>query len=84
MGKKQKNIKQRQFGKQPQQPVKGVKDEKRSLLHPKHKNTIWTIVIVIVLIIFFIINNTRETPAEGPYPPNYNPDRSKVNNHSDN
>jgi hypothetical protein len=84
MSKKQKKTKQRQFGKQTQQTVKGGLEKKKPLIDPKHKSTIWTIVVVIVLIVFFIINNTRETPAEGPYPPNYNPEKVEVNNDSNN
>jgi hypothetical protein len=63
MANKQKNIKPKPIGKQT--------NEKTQLIHPKHKSTIWTIVILIILVIFFIINNTREVPEEGPYPPNY-------------
>ena len=48
--------------------------EKKHIIDPKHKSTIWTIIIVIILIIFFIVNNTREVPAEGPYPTNYKPE----------
>jgi hypothetical protein len=40
--------------------------------YTKHKSSIWTIIVLVVLTIFFIINNTREVPEEGPYPPNYN------------
>jgi hypothetical protein len=46
----------------------------------KHKSTIWTVIIMIVLTVFFIINNTREVPKEGPYPPNYN--QGKTENES--
>ena len=56
MAKKQKNKKPRQIGKQ--------KIEKKPLIDPKHKSTIWTILVVVVLLIFFIVNNTREVPEE--------------------
>jgi hypothetical protein len=46
--------------------------EKKSDFYQKHKNTIWTIVVLVILTIFFIVNNTRDVPEEGPYPPNYN------------
>jgi len=46
--------------------------EKKSDFYEKHKNTIWTIVVLVILTIFFIVNNTRDVPGEGPYPPNYN------------
>ena len=60
----QKNIqKDRTYGK--------PKEEKKHLIDPKHKNTVWTIIIVIILLIFFIVNNTRSVPDHGPYPPHY-------------
>jgi len=46
---------------------------KKHLIDPRYKNTVWTIVILIILLIFFIINNTRDVPDRGPYPPTYNP-----------
>lgn len=58
--------KERQIGK----PI----EPEKHLIDPKHKNTIWTIVILVILIVFFIINNTREVPDHGPYPPGYKPD----------
>jgi hypothetical protein len=82
MSKKQRKSKERQFGKQSQQTGKSNIKEKKHLIDPKHKSTIWTVIIVIALIIFFIINNTREKPAEGPYPPNYNPENTELNNNS--
>lgn len=63
-GKKGK-LRERQIGKK--QPVK------KHLIDPRYKNAFWTAVVVIVLIIFFIINNTRDVPERGPYPPNYDP-----------
>lgn len=47
--------------------------EKKPLIDPKYKNTFWTIFILVVLAIFFIINNTRNEPEEGQYPPGYHP-----------
>jgi preprotein translocase subunit SecE len=79
MSKKQKYSRQQKFGKQPFQQGKDLRNEKKSFLHPKHRSTIWTIIIVIILIVFFIINNTRETSAEGPYPPNYKPGKTNEN-----
>jgi hypothetical protein len=84
MSKKQKKSKERQFGKQNKQTGKSLKEEKKHLIDPKHKSTIWTVIIVIALIIFFIINNTRETPSEGPYPPNYKTENTEVNNNPSN
>ena len=53
--------------------------EKKPLINPKHKNTIWTIVILLILLAFFIVNNTRTVPKEGPLPPNYNPAQNQTN-----
>jgi len=47
--------------------------QKKPLIDPKLKNTIWTVITIIILLVFFIINNTRTEPEEGPYPPNYTP-----------
>ena len=65
MAKKRQKNKPRQIGKEI--PVK------KPLIPAKHKNAFWTIIIILTLLIFFIINNTREVPDEGPYPPGYNP-----------
>lgn len=51
--------------------------EKKHLIDPRYKNTFWTGVVLVILLIFFIVNNTRETPARGPYPPGYNPSQVK-------
>ncbi len=47
--------------------------QKRPLIDPKLKNTIWTVITIIILLVFFVINNTRTEPEEGQYPPNYEP-----------
>lgn len=47
--------------------------EKKPLIDPKYKNTVWTIIIIVILAIFFIINNTRPVPDHGSYPPGFNP-----------
>jgi hypothetical protein len=65
MAKNYKAAKERKIGKQV--------IEKKPLIDPKLKNTIWTIITIVILIVFFIVNNTRTEPAEGPYPPNYTP-----------
>lgn len=49
----------------------------KPLINPRYKNTFWTIVVIIILIIFFIVNNTRTEPQQGPYPPNYNPEKAQ-------
>ena len=64
MAKKKQKNKQRQIGK--------TTIEKKPLIDPKHKNTIWTVIILVILLIFFIVNNTRNEPEQGPYPPCYN------------
>jgi uncharacterized integral membrane protein len=46
-------------------------DKSEPEFYAKHKSTIWTVLILVILTIFFIMNNTRQVPAEGPYPPNY-------------
>lgn len=65
MAKKNTALKERKIGKQ-QQP------EKKHLIDPQYKNSFWTIVVLVVLAVFFIVNNTRDEPEQGPYPPNYN------------
>lgn len=57
--------------------------EKKPLIDPRYKNTVWTIVIIVVLLIFFIINNTRPVPDQGPYPPGFDPQKAEKNlNHN--
>lgn len=58
---------ERKIGKQQQ--------TKKGLIDPRYKNVIYTGIFIVVCIIFFIINNTRNEPENGPYPPNY---KSKV------
>ena len=52
--------------------------EKKPLIDPRYKNTVWTIIILVILLIFFIVNNTRDVPERGPYPPNYDPEKVQV------
>lgn len=54
-----------------QREIGRTKFEKKHLIDPRYKNLFWTLVFLAVLLVFFIINNTRETPASGPYPPGY-------------
>lgn len=68
---KQQSNQQRQFGK------KDTKVEKKPLIDPRYKNTFWTGVFLVVLFIFFIINNTRDVPEAGYYPPSYDPEKAK-------
>ena len=67
MANKKHKIKQRQIGKS--------KPTKKPLIPERHKNAFWTIIILIIMIVFFIVNNTRNEPDQGPYPPGYNPSR---------
>lgn len=69
MSKKIKQPKSREIGKS-----KISVEKKKTLIDPRYKNTFWTTILIIVLTIFFIINNTREEPKSGSYPPGYNPD----------
>jgi uncharacterized integral membrane protein len=71
MAQKKTKQKERQIGKKPA--------EKKHLINPRYKNAIWTAVILIILLIFFIVNNTKDVPERGPYPPNSNP--HKVTSH---
>lgn len=71
MAKKTSAQKERKIGKQPQ--------PKKHLIDPQYKNAFWTIVIIVVLTIFFIVNNTRDEPEDGPYPPNYKPNSLQQN-----
>jgi uncharacterized integral membrane protein len=65
MSKKKIKTKERKIGKKPQ--------EKKPLIDPRYKNAVWTAIILVILLMFFIVNNTRNEPERGPYPPNYNP-----------
>lgn len=68
---KKNNTRERKIGKQTV--------EKKHLIDPKHKNTIWTVIFLLVLLVFFIINNTRKEPEQGPYPPNYKQSQTQNN-----
>ncbi|RPI65196.1 MAG: hypothetical protein EHM47_18985 [Ignavibacteriales bacterium] len=70
MAKKNQKKKERQIG-------KTKVAEKKHLIDPRYKNAFWTTVILIILLIFFIVNNTREVPETGPYPPGYNPQKAE-------
>ncbi len=52
-------------------PIGKKPEEKKHLINPRYKNTVWTVVIMVVLTIFFIVNNTKSVQERGPYPPNY-------------
>jgi hypothetical protein len=68
MSQRKNKSRDRKIGKQP---------EKKPLIDPRYKNTFWTVVVIIILIIFFIVNNTRTEPKQGPYPPNYSPQKAQ-------
>ncbi len=69
MAQKNRKKKSRQIGK--------TKIEKKPLIDPKLRSRIWTIIIVLILLIFFIVNNTRDVPERGPYPPGYKPPQTQ-------
>lgn len=60
-------VKQRQ-----QRAEQRRKEQKQPLIDPKYKNFFSTIIFILVLLVIFIINNTRDEPETGPYPPYYN------------
>jgi len=64
MAQKKNRPRERQIGKK--------RVEKKPLIDPRYRSTIWTIVIIVILLIFFIENNTKSVPKHGPYPPSYN------------
>ncbi len=71
MAQKNRKPRERQIG-------KTQKAEKKPLIDPRYKNTVWTIVIIIILTIFFIVNNTRQVPEEGPTPPGVSNTKAQV------
>ena len=70
MASKKIKSKERQIGKKPQ--------EKKPFIDPRYKNAVLTTIILIILLIFFIVNNTRTEPERGPYPPNYDSQKSMI------
>ncbi|MEJ2105410.1 MAG: hypothetical protein P8X47_12685 [Ignavibacteriaceae bacterium] len=78
MPKKQKSGKSKSNYPIGKQGIKTATEEKNDFYN-KHKSTIWTIIVIIILAIFFIVNNTRDVPEHGPYPPNYNGPKSLNN-----
>ena len=56
------------------------KIEKKPLIDPRYKSLVYTIGFIAVILVFFIVNNSKSEPAEGPYPPNYNPETQSVVN----
>jgi len=69
MSAKNRNTKQKSTPPIGKQSVRQI--EKAPDFYTKHKSTLWTMIVLIALTIIFIINNTREVPEQGPYPPNY-------------
>lgn len=41
--------------------------------YKKNRSRVYTLIILLTMLYFFIVNNTREEPKEGPYPPGFNP-----------
>jgi hypothetical protein len=69
MTKKTVKPRQREIGK--------TKKQEKHLIDPRYKNFFWTVIFLVVLLIFFIINNTRDVPESGPFPPGYNAQRQQ-------
>lgn len=56
------------------------KIENKPLIDPRYKSLVYTVGFIAVILAFFIVNNSKSAPAEGPYPPNYNPETQSVVN----
>jgi peroxiredoxin len=56
------------------------KVEKKPLINPRYKSVVYTGIFISIILAFFIINNSKSEPAEGPYPPNYNPATQSIVN----
>jgi hypothetical protein len=48
--------------------------------YKKNRSRVYTLIFIIIMLYFFIVNNTRDEPKEGPYPPGYVP-RSEINSY---
>ncbi len=46
--------------------------------YKKNRSRVYTLIILLLMVYFFIVNNTKDEPKEGPYPPGYTP-RSELN-----
>jgi hypothetical protein len=70
MAKQNKN-KERKIGSQ-------VIEKKSWWSDKKNRSRFWTALVILILLYLFIVNNTREEPKEGPYPPGYQPQTEKT------
>ncbi len=77
---KYKNNASRNFGNKKERQIGKKQNDPDKLLKKKRNNTIWTIAILVLLLIAFIVNNTRDVPESGPYPPFYDPAKVSNNN----
>lgn len=41
--------------------------------YKKNRSRVYTLIFLLIMLYFFIVNNTKDEPKEGPYPPGYNP-----------
>ncbi len=59
---------------------KAKKEEEKKYfnLTKKQRSRIYTILFFAVVIVLFIVNNSSDDTKQGPYPPNYNNNQSKV------
>lgn len=47
--------------------------------YKKNRSRVYTLIILLVMLYFFIVNNTKDEPKEGPYPPGYVPNQLNLN-----
>lgn len=62
--------KQKQKPEPEKSPEEKRKEEEKELARKKRSRIYWSIFLIVVVILF-IVNNTRDEPEKGPYPPNY-------------
>jgi len=49
-----------------------LKSAKKPLIDPRYKSFVNLVIFLALALLFFIINNTRNEPESGPYPPDFN------------
>jgi hypothetical protein len=47
--------------------------------YKKNRSRVYTLIFLLVMLYFFIVNNTKDEPKEGPYPPGYVPKQVTTN-----
>ncbi len=63
--------------------IQSNENKKFNLQNPKHRSYLYTGLFLLAVVFFFVINNTNGEPEQGPYPPNYNVEKSDFVNLSD-